>query len=216
MTKSPKLDELSVSEFSTELSSSSPAPGGGSTAALAGAMACGLISMVASISIKKLEEKPENNEIIERFKDLVNNSNNTRAGFLELITDDTNAFNDIMACFKMPKNTDNEKQERKASIQSATKNAAEVPLKTADLALQALAWSRELIKIGTSNAITDTGVAGAMAYSAVMGAIWNVKINLGSIKDENYVKEMKMKIQDIMINAKTYWYEIKLEIEEKI
>lgn len=211
-----ELDKLSINDFIAELGSDRPAPGGGSAAALAGATASGLISMVAKISLRKIEDTPANKKIMNELNEIKNRSEAARGGFLELITDDTNAFNEILNSYRMPKGTDEEIQQRRSAIQDATKLAAEVPLKTAQLALQTLTSAKELMNIGAAAAITDTGVAGALAFSAVTGAIWNVKINLGSVKDEAYIKEMNSRIIDITQNAETLWIELKKNIDDKV
>jgi formiminotetrahydrofolate cyclodeaminase len=211
-----ELDKLSINDFISEFGSASPAPGGGSAAALAGATASGLIIMVAKISLNKIEDNPANKEIMNKLEEIKNHSEAARGGFLELITDDTKAFNEIMNCYRMPKGTDEEIQQRQAALQDATKHAAEVPLKTAQLAFQTLTSANELVNIGAAVAITDTGVAGALAFSAVTGAIWNVKINLCSIKDKTFIEDMNIKIIDITQNAETLWKEIKEHVDNKV
>lgn len=206
------LYELSVSDFSKELSSKSPAPGGGSTAALAGALACSLVGMVSKITLKK-SEKPDTNIILKR---LIDDSESTRCEFLILINDDTEAFNEILKSFKLPKNSEAEKQVRLNAIQKATKHATNLPLKTARLGLKTMEWVKELAEIGAVNAITDTGVAGLLAYSAVRGAIWNVKINLGSIKDSGFVQETNFEIEKILNSLNSTWKDIQTRVEDKI
>ena len=207
-----ELDKLSIVDFNTELGSSSPAPGGGSTAALAGALACSLVCMVAKITLKRSEEPKKNIEL----KEIITEAETTQKQLLHLINDDTEAFNAIMNCFKMPKNTDSEKDARSAAIQDATKHAAEVPLRTARFGLSALTWAKTLTEIGSQNAITDSGVAGVMAYSAIKGAIWNVKINLGSIKDSGFVQESNFEMEKILETTNKLWSEIHRNVEEKV
>lgn len=212
MTQKPKLDELSVIDFSEELGSDAPAPGGGSTAALSGAMSCSLICMVAKITLKKSQEPNVN----IRLKEIITEAETARLEFLKLINDDTEAFNKIMESFRMPKNTDAEKQVRSKSIQSATKHAAEVPLTTARLAFQALEWSKELTELGTKNAITDTGVAGLSAFTSLRGALWNVKINLGSIKDSGFVQETNLEIERMLEATNQIWPAIIQNVEKEL
>ncbi len=211
-TKEPDLDKLSIAEFTSTLGSSSPAPGGGSTAAAAGAMAAALVSMVAKITLKH-----NTSELTQkRLKTIMNSANQIREEFLILINEDSAAFNVIMASFHLPKTNDIEKHERSSAIQAATKHAAEVPCSTAQLGLKTLNLIDKLTEIGSEQAITDTGVAGLMAYSAIIGASWNVRINLSSIKDEAFVQKTSTEIDLISGSAKNIWLEIVEKIENKI
>ncbi len=209
-----KLNQLSVAGFADELGSASPAPGGGSTAALAGSMACGLISMVVRITLKREEEIEgvQKRKLMEWLTD----SDSTRKQFLDLINEDTDAFNEIIKSYKLPKSTNDEKQKRDMAIQRATKYAAEVPLSTAQLSLKTLARVKDLLEICAPQTITDLGVAGVMAYVAVTGAVWNVKINLGTMKDNDYVKEKQEKLNKIVKTASEHWEIIRNSVESKI
>ena len=207
-----EFDKLSIEDFVKELGSASPAPGGGSTAALAGALACSLIGMVAKITLKKKVASNAQNKL----EKIVTASEGARDQFLKLITSDTLAFNEIMKSYKLPKSTDFEKDARFSSIQASTKHAADVPLQTAKLGLQTLEWVKELTEYGSENAITDTGVAGLMARSAIQGAIWNVQINLGSIKDNMFVQKTKDEVEKILTKTNNLWPEIQKQIKDKI
>ena len=213
-----ELNELSITDFTAELGSDSPAPGGGTTAALAGAMACGLTAMVARITLNKIKLKDSADIEVDlsTLEEIISNSDSAREKFLSLMNDDTDAFNKILHSFRMPKSNDEEKERRKSAIQAATKHASEVPLETAKLAIRTLGWVKELINIGTTTAITDTGVAGVMAYSAVKGALWNVKINLGSIKDSGFIQETNFEIEKILSSLNKLWPEIQKSVETKI
>ncbi len=208
------LDSLSISDFTKELSLKSPAPGGGSTAALAGALACSLIGMVARISVKRLQTTTYANKA--KLEKLITASDRARKQFLSLINDDTVAFNDILNSYKLPKNNDNEKKKRTLAIQRATKHAAEVPLTTAKLGIKTMSWVRELVGLGPEQTITDLGVAGLMAHSAIFGAVWNVKINLSSIKDKDFVSKKLEEIDWILKSISKDWREIQESIESKI
>jgi formiminotetrahydrofolate cyclodeaminase len=206
------LYELTITDFTKELGSSSPAPGGGSTAALAGALACSLINMVGKITLKHSKEPAKNIKI----KNIIAESEEDHGQFLSLVNEDTAAFNQIMASFKLPKDTDHEKQIRSEAIQTATKLAAEVPLRTARLAWRTLGRAKDMVEVGTKNAITDVGVAGLMAHSALRGAVWNVKINLGSIKDPGFVQETNLELEKMMEKFHHLWPEFLLEVEQKL
>lgn len=188
-----ELKALSVEAFINETGSDSPAPGGGSIAALNGAAGAALIEMVASLTIGK--EKYAAVEV--EMKDIQAKVHDMKAQFLAFIDEDSAAFNKIMAAFKLPKETDEDKKARSAAIQEATKGAALVPFKIGELANQLLPLAEAVIEKGNQNAVTDGAVATMNARTAVHGAFLNVKINLGSIKDEAFVADMNQKMASI-------------------
>ncbi|WP_296328376.1 cyclodeaminase/cyclohydrolase family protein [uncultured Acidaminococcus sp.] len=188
-----ELKKMTVEGFVQETSSSSPAPGGGSIAALNAASAAALIEMVAHLTIGKEKYaavETEMKEVAEKAASLKNQ-------FLALIDEDSNAFNKIMAAFKMPKGSDEEKAVRSKAIQEATKGAALVPFKVGETANELFALADAVITRGNTNAVTDGAVAAMNARAAVRGAFLNVKINLGSIKDQTFVDDLKGKMAAI-------------------
>lgn len=183
------LADKSVKDFLQETASDAPVPGGGSIAAMSGATAAALTAMVANLTIGKkkyLEVEAHMKEIHERV-------NASRHQLIELIDKDAESFNGVMACFKMPKETDEEKESRKEAIQQATKEAARVPMSIAETVMELMIDIEIVVQKGNSNAITDGAVAAMMGRTAILAALYNVKINLGSIKDESFVKEMAEK-----------------------
>ena len=185
--------DKAVEAFINETGSSSPAPGGGSIAALNAASGAALIEMVAALTIGK-----EKYAAVEaEMKTVLDTAHELKARFLSLIDKDSNAFNKIMAAFKLPKGTDEEKAARSAAIQSATKEAALVPFEIGETAFELFALAEAVIKKGNSNAVTDGAVAAMNARIAVKGAFLNVKINLGSIKDQNFVTNLQTKMAAI-------------------
>lgn len=178
------LTELKVADFVSELASNKPAPGGGSASALAGALAAALAKMVAQLSEGQ-------SEIAARAEVLVNQ-------LLHLVNRDTQAFNQVMAAFKLPKGTDEEKQARREQIQAATRLAAEVPLQIMKFALQALELAREMALHGNKNCLSDAGVAGLLAATACRGAAYNVLINLPGLKDEEFVDNARAQVQEML------------------
>lgn len=188
-----ELKALSVEGFINETGSSSPAPGGGSVAALNGAAAAALIEMVASLTIGK-----EKYAAVEaEMKDIQAKAHEMKAQFLAYIDEDSAAFNKIMDAFKLPKESDEDKKTRSAAIQEATKGAALVPFKIGELANELLPMAATVIEKGNQNAITDGAVATMNARTSVHGAFLNVKINLGSIKDEAFVADLTAKMEAI-------------------
>ena len=193
------LADKSVKDFLKETASDAPVPGGGSIAAMSGATSAALTAMVANLTIgKKKYEMVE--ESMKGIQQRVTQSQNQ---LIELIDEDAESFNGVMACFKMPKETDEEKAARKEAIQQATKIAAQVPLNIAETVMSLMDDIETVVKSGNSNAVTDGAVAAMMARTAVMSALYNVKINLGGIKDEAYVEEMTQKVKELEEAAQT-------------
>ena len=188
-----KLISLNIKQFLSELSSSSPAPGGGSVAALSGALSSSLSSMVCNLTIGK--EKYIDFE--EEIKKILKNIKKIKSKLTDLIDKDTNAFNDVIKAFKMPKNNENEIELRKQAIQEGYKKAALVPFETAKTCYMILDLAEILVEKGNKNSITDVAVSALMANAGVKSAILNVKINLGSINDKNFVKDINKELEFI-------------------
>ncbi len=187
---------MTVKEFLTALSSSSPTPGGGSAAAISLGNAAALTCMVCDLTISK-EKWKDSWELVEKIQSIA------APIFLdsfELANNDAISFNKVMDAWKLPKNTDDEAINRKNEINEATLNAALVPLETAKKALAILELLPELAEYGNSNAITDVAVAALLAHSSAIGAIYNVRINLLDL-DEIEIKEKTIEISN---NAEIY------------
>ena len=169
------LVDLTVKDFLDKVAGSDPVPGGGSVAALNGAIASALAAMVASLTIgKKGYETHE--ELMRHIFDIAVQSKNV---FVEDIDRDSEAYDSVFACFKMPKATDEEKAARSAAIQEATKHAALVPMQVARNAYELMSVIADVARLGNRNAVTDACVAMMSARNAVLGALLNVRINLG-------------------------------------
>ena len=190
-----KLVDMRLRDFVDELSSDSPAPGGGSVAALAGALSSALSSMVCNLTIGKEKYKDVEHDM-ERLLDRVEDM---KRRFMDLIDRDTEAFNKVMEALKLPKETDEEKRIRKEKIQDALKGAALVPLETARMCAEMIELCKEVAEKGNKNSITDVGVAAIMARAGLESAILNVKINLKSINDEKFVESLLYEI-DVLKN----------------
>ncbi|MDU1890263.1 MAG: cyclodeaminase/cyclohydrolase family protein [Dysgonomonas sp.] len=184
------LVNLTVKEFLAKTAGNEPVPGGGSIAALNAAIAAALAEMVANLTIgkKKYEDKEE------VMKEIASVASKYQQGFIKDIDADSDAYNEVFAAFKLPKETDEEKAKRSKQIQAATKVAAEVPMEVARKAFALMDFIARVAEEGNQNAITDACVSMMTARTAVLGAILNVKINLSSIKDEEYVKHMTKEI----------------------
>lgn len=184
------LVDLSLKDFYQVLASDSPAPGGGSVAALSGAMGAGLVSMVCRLTVgKKGYESSE-----EIAKETMAKSDALGDELLSSVDKDTEAFNGVMAAFKMPKDSDEEKAARTSAIQKGYKEAVQSPLSIAQNCLEVMELAHGMMDRGNSNALSDIGVGADMAFSGLEGAIMNVEINLPSIKDGEFVKDMENKV----------------------
>lgn len=206
------LIHLKFIDFIEELASDSPAPGGGSVSALAGSLGAALASMVANLTVGK-EKFKEHEKEIQLSLDTATRLKNKLKG---LVDEDTEAFNRVMAAFKMPKAKDEEKKARSKAIQEAMQHAAKIPMEVAEACLEILVITELLVKKGNPNALSDGGVGALMAAAGVQGAVFNVRINLGSIKDEAFVKEMSGRAAEIENKAVRLRDEIVKAVNEKL
>ena len=189
--------EMTVRDFQAALASSSPTPGGGTAAAISLGQASALTIMVCDLTIGK-DKWSEGWPIAEKAM-LLAVKIMTRAG--ELADEDSDAFDDVMQSFRLPKDTEEEKTSRRQAIRKATLVATEKPFETAKLALDLLEVLPELAAKGNGNAVSDVGVAGLLASAACKGAIFNVDINLPGLPDD-MAKEIRDNVPKIKENAK--------------
>ncbi len=181
------LVQMKVSDFIDEVSRESPAPGGGSIAALAGSLGASLTSMVSNLTANKRGSEAVDailNEAAEKAQEI-------KFKLAAAIDADTNAFNAYMEARRLPSKTQEEKKKKFEAEQKGLKQAVMVPLNTAKQSLEALKVAQVVVQYGNPNSITDVGVGALMAYNGVKGGIFNVLINLGQIKDSDFVDEMR-------------------------
>ena len=176
------FEKMQIQEFIDELASNSPAPGGGSVAALCGSLGSALVSMVANLTIGK-EKYKDNWEAMEA---VIAKSEPLRAKFVDLMNKDTESFNVFMAAMKMPKDTDEEKAARRQAMADASKLATEIPLCTLEACAEVSVIALEAAKFGNPNTASDAGSAALLADAAGRAASYNVRINLPGIKDEAF------------------------------
>ena len=194
--------EKSLMQFALDTRSSDPTPGGGSVSAYVATLGSALTSMVGGLTFgkKSFQELPdETREVME------NNANELEGLFDQLagvVDEDTTAFDKVMVAFKLPKETDVEKKARSMAIQEGYKEALEVPLKCAHKCHRVMELQGVFAENGNVNAITDIGVGILLAYSGLEGALLNVSINLGSIKDENYREEVSAQVSQLLSTGK--------------
>jgi formiminotetrahydrofolate cyclodeaminase len=185
------LIDLTVTQFVEEVASDKPAPGGGSVSALGGALAAALAALVGKATVGKekfAEVQAEMEKVVLRCTEIHQKLN-------KMVDEDTNAFNAILKAYRMSKD---EPELRSKAIQDATIGAAEIPLEVAKLSFEALDLILAAAERGNKNAITDAGVAALFADSAVRGAIFNVKINMLSIKNEEIKSRFKHDIEEML------------------
>lgn len=187
------LKDLGLQAFINQLESSEPVPGGGSVAALSSSLASALAAMVANLTVGKKNYETVSDEMAE----VAVRMSAHKQIFVDLIDKDANSFDSVMKAFKLPKETDEEKEHRNKLIQDGMKYAASVPLEVAEKTALLFADLAYLVEHGNKNAQTDALVAAMMARTAILSALYNVKINLGSIKDETYVKVTRDKVKEL-------------------
>ncbi len=191
------LASLKVHEFADEVSRDTPAPGGGSIAALAGALGASLAAMVANLTHGKAGS--ENKD--EALCAIADKAQMIKDRLLAAIDDDTNAFNAFMEARRLPQSTPAEKEHRLQKMQEGIKIAIDVPWRTAAASLEAMKLASEVAQIGNPNSITDAAVGAQMGYAGVRGGVWNVMINLKDIRDDAYVSDMQKQCNRILKEA---------------
>jgi formiminotetrahydrofolate cyclodeaminase len=180
-----ELHTLTIPDFTRELASKSAAPGGGSVAALGGALAAGLVSMVGELTLGR-EKYAAVQDDMERLCRL---GKELASQLLELIDEDTAAFAAYLAALKLPRETDQQKAERRVAVQDAAKKTVTVPLHTLELCAETAELALTAIKEGNVNAVSDAASAGQFAHAAAVSAAYNVRINLPSVKDPVFAQE---------------------------
>lgn len=187
------LSELKITEFLSRTASSDPVPGGGSVSALGAAMAAALSEMVASITIGRKGFETYEKEMLE----IVQQARSLRKKLVEDIDRDSDAYSQVYAAFRLANDTEEHKNERSQAVQDGLKQAALIPLGVAKDASELLDLAGKAVARADKNAVTDAAVAAMMARTAILGALLNVKINLKSIKDLSFVKDVADQVQEI-------------------
>lgn len=189
-----KLTEKPIKSFLDELASSAPAPGGGSVAALSGALGAALISMVGNLTIGKEKYASVQEEISE----LLEKSERLRKELTELLEADVRAYTELSQTMKMPRDTEEQKKTREKAMDKALKAATNVPMQIAEACVAVMELCRPAAEKGNINAVSDVGVGMLMAEAGLRSAALNVLINLGWIKDETFVSDNRKKLDDLL------------------
>ncbi len=193
------LTSLSVTYFLNEIASDTPAPGGGSVSAVAASLGAALASMVCRLTIGKRKYADVQVEMEKTLKQ----SENLRAKFNSIIEEDTLAFDQVMAAYGLPKETEEQKVKRAVEIQNAIKMATLVPLRLIGLCIEAMELVKIIVEKGNQNSISDAGVAALMLHAGCEGAMLNVKINLGSLIDADFVAQTKTEVEHYRTSLET-------------
>ncbi len=192
-----KLVDMTVRDFIDTLASDAVAPGGGSVSALAGANGAALIAMAGELTFnkKKFKELDESTKLI--FKKDIEFFIDNKERFIKYIDEDTDAFNLLMSAFRMPKETDEDKEKRDLEIQKATVETIRVPLEVCRLAVSSLRRIEAVMKYSNKNTISDQGVGVMMLHTAVQGSAMNVLINLSGLYDQKQAEEYRLIVEEI-------------------
>jgi len=206
------LLDLNLREFANELSIDSPAPGGGSTAALSGALSASLSSMVSNLTTGKKDYEDVQKDVIK----IAMTAQVLKDEFLRAVDLDTLAFNKVMDAMKMAKKTDEQKKERDKAIEEASKEATLVPLGVLEKSIEALKLAKEIALKGNKNSLSDAGVAGLAAQAAAEGAYYNVKINLPGLEDARFKSKIKKQATTLVKKAVELGQEIREIVEKEL
>ena len=198
-----KLVNLSVKEFVDTLASNTPAPGGGSVSALAGATGCGLFAMAGELTFHKKAFKALDEHQKKAFKDTIDRYKRNKEKMLQYVDEDTVAFNQLMSAFRMPKESDEDKSKRLMAIKRATMETIRVPMEVCQLALESLRDVDKVMPFANKNTISDQEVGVLMLHSAIEGSAKNVLINLSGLKEEKLVRAYEKEIGLIQEEAKS-------------
>jgi glutamate formiminotransferase/formiminotetrahydrofolate cyclodeaminase len=206
------LVKMDLRQFCNETLSDSPAPGGGSVAALMGALGVSLGGMVANLSAGKRgwEDK------LSYFSEWAVKAQQLKDELLFLVDEDTSAFNKVMAAFGLPKESAEEKAARSAAIQSANKYAAEIPLRVMETAFKAYALLGEMAEKGNPASISDVGVGALAMRACIEGAAMNVRINLAGLKDEVLRLSLREKMQRVAGESEAEFKRVHTIVETKL
>ena len=191
----PELySQKTVAQFLDELASSAPAPGGGSGAAVAGALGAALASMVCNLTVGK----PKYADVQEDIQNLLAQTETLRSRLTHLIEEDIAVYYKLSSCYKMPRETDDQKATRTAAIQNVLLEATAVPMQIAEACVGVLQLCTPIAEKGNVGAVSDAGVAALLAEAALRSAALNVLINLAAIKDSDFVARERAALDDLL------------------
>jgi glutamate formiminotransferase/formiminotetrahydrofolate cyclodeaminase len=205
------FSELSIRQFLSTLASSAPTPGGGTAAAIAGAMGAGLTEMVAALTLSREKFAP----VHDAMRTIAEAARRAREEFLDLAREDSEAYDAVVAARRLARETEEERQVRARKIESANRMATEIPMRTARAAVRLLAALPELVEKGNPNAISDAGAAALMFSAAAEGALLNVGINLPGISEATFVGDMRREVAAIQAETQRLRSDILSEVAKR-
>ena len=194
------MRNMSINEFAKIVASESPVPGGGSIAALCGALSAALSEMVANLTVGKKKYA----DCKEEMTKIINDASLLREKLLNYIEEDSLAYNKVVEAYKLSKESEEEKAFRILKIEEGLKIAASIPLKVAETSFEIFPLVEALVERGNKSSVTDALVGAMMARTGVLSALLNIRINLDSIKDDEFVKELKAKADFLENETNTY------------
>ena len=210
--RADSLCSLSLEAFADLLSTDSPAPGGGSVAALCLALSGALSAMVANLTV----DKKGYDEVQEIVRELAPRGQEIKLQALQCIDSDTDAFNAMMAATRLPKKTEQEITARNAEVEKTTQQAILVPLRTLELAWEAMQLSDKIADAGNTNALSDAGVAALTALSAAKAADYNILINLSGSSDEAFKADIKTRAGELVNKCQQLAESIETKVRDRI
>ena len=193
------LVKTELERFSERLAAGTPTPGGGSAAALSGALAASLIHMVCELTIGR-EAYREHEEAVRAMRD---RAGALRRDLLVLVDRDAEAYDDVMKAIRMPKGSEAEKTTRKEALAQANLFATETPMATAEACCALMRLAVELVDRGNRNAISDVGSAALLAYAGLRGGVLNIRINLAGLAGADHAAKALNRIRSLEVDAET-------------
>ena len=206
------LKDLQVVDFINEVDKKSATPGGGSVSALASGLGIALTKMVGHLTVGKKKFRALENDVQDEFNDILDTFKTYKEELIELIDKDTEAYNLVMAAFKLPKETESEKEFRASEIEKATLVAIETPYRIAVLSLEALKELDTILENCNKNTLSDLGVSALLLYAGLEGALLNVKINIPGLSDQEVIQEYNTKVKAMLFDGS----ELRKDILEKV
>ncbi len=207
-----EINDQSIQDFLDQLASKKPTPGGGSVAAIMGANAAGLIGMVCNLTIGKSQYE----EVEDEMRALLQKSEALRSQFVDLINKDIEAFEQVMAAYRLPKASRGEQKIRSETIQEALKKATNVPSSCIRYCAEIIQLSRAAAEKANKNVITDVGVAAEAARAALKSSTLNVYVNIAGIKDQSFVNETVTELEEIFEESEIAAEEIYQSVKEQL
>lgn len=198
--------------FLDELASATPAPGGGSVAALAGALGAALTSMVCNLTLGKKKYASVEKDMQKILKE----AEELRARFTVLIEKDADAFNKVMEVLSLPKDNEGQRALRSAALSAATKEATMIPMEVMKHCIDAMALAQNVAANGNTNSISDAGVSALMLHAACEGAALNVKINLNGIDDSEFVNWKTEEVLSLLKTSRMMLEETQMLVTQKM